>query len=97
VTVDGIDAFIIGPMDLSGSVGKLGKLDDPEVSALIDEIIAVVHAAGKPVGVSFGMCNREEIRAWRNRGVDMISLASETDFIIAQATIVLNNLREVML
>lgn len=97
VTIDEIDAYIIGPMDLSASVGKLGQLDDPEVCALIDKIVTTVHAAGKPVGVSFGMCGREEIRKWQARGVDMISLASETDFIIAQAKSVLEDMRAVML
>lgn len=97
VTIDEIDAYIIGPMDLSASVGKLGKLDDPQVTELINEIIATVHEAGKPVGVSFGMCSKEAIRKWRDRGVDMISLASETDFIIAQAKLVLDDMREIML
>jgi len=97
VTIEQIDAYIIGPMDLSASVGKLGQLDDPEVCGLIDEIIATVHQAGKPVGVSFGMCGREEIRKWQARGVDMISLASETDFIIAQAKRVLEDMQAVML
>ena len=97
VTIEEIDAYIIGPMDLSASVGKLGKLDDPEVCGLIDEIIAAVHEAGKPVGVSFGMCSREEICKWQARGVDMISLASETDFIIAQAKLTLDTMRDVML
>ena len=29
ITVEGIDAFIIGPMDLSASAGKLGQFRDP--------------------------------------------------------------------
>jgi len=97
VTIQEIDGYIIGPMDLSASVGKLGKLDDREVCGLIDEIITSVHAAGKPVGVSFGMCSKDEIRKWQARGVDFISLASETDFIIAQAKRVLEDMRAVML
>ena len=97
VTIEEIDAYIIGPMDLSASLGKLGKLDDPELCALFEEIVAVVHGAGKPVGVSYGMCSREEIAKWRDRGVDMISLASETDFIITQAGLVLEDMKAVML
>ena len=97
VTIEDIDAYIIGPMDLSASIGKMGKVDDPEVVALIEKIIATVHAAGKPVGVSYGMCPKEVIAMWRDRGVDMISLANEHDFILAQGQIVLNNLKEVML
>ena len=97
VAIEEIDAYIIGPMDLSASVGKLGKLDDPEVRALIDETIEKVHRAGKPVGVSFGMCGREEIQKWKDRGVDLISLANETDFILAQAKKVLDDMKAVML
>lgn len=97
VTIDEIDAYIIGPMDLSASIGKLGKLDDPELCALFDEIIATVHAAGKPVGVSYGLCGQDEIEKWKSRGVDMISLACETDFIIAQAKKLLEDMQRIML
>ncbi|MGI6337669.1 MAG: HpcH/HpaI aldolase family protein [Eubacteriales bacterium] len=97
VTIDEIDAYIIGPMDLSASVGKLGQLDDPEVCALFDEIIETIHAAGKPVGVSNGFVPDEIIAEWRDRGVDMISLASETDFIINQAKLLMESMKRVML
>jgi len=96
VTIDEIDAFIIGPMDLSASIGKMGKIDDPEVQSLLNEIITTVHAAGKPVGVSFGLCGKEGIAAWRDKGVDMISLANEHDFILTQGKLLLDNMKEVM-
>ncbi len=95
LTVEGIDAYIIGPMDLSGSVGKLGQLDDPEVCGLFDDIISRVHAAGKPIGVSYGFIGPDEIRKWKNRGVDMISLACETDFIISGAARQLQDMKDV--
>ena len=97
LTVDGIDAFIIGPMDLSGSVGKLGQLDDPEVRALLSEIVTTIHAAGRKVGVSYGMNGPEGIRMWKDLGVDMISLACEADFILSGAARQLKDLRDVML
>ena len=96
VTIEEIDAYIIGPMDLSASVGKMGKLNDPEIVALFNEIITTIHDAGKTVGISYGMCSKEEIAKWRDRGVDMISLANETDFIIAQGQKLLNDMKEVM-
>ncbi len=34
--VPGIDGLFLGPYDLSGSIGRLGRFDDPEVRALID-------------------------------------------------------------
>ena len=33
--VPGIDVLFLGPYDLSGSLGRLGRFDDPEVAALI--------------------------------------------------------------
>lgn len=83
VTIDEIDAYIIGPMDLSGSIGKLGQTEDPEVKELMRTAVAKVHAAGKPIGVSFGMCQTvEEAKRWFDMGMDMVSLAQEIDFII---------------
>ena len=97
LTVEGIDAFIIGPMDLSASVGKLGKLHDPEVCGLIETIVSKIHAAGKLVGVSYGMCGRDEMERWRRWDVDFISLANEMDFIIAQGRELLGNMKDIML
>ena len=34
--VPGVDSLFVGPYDLSGSIGKLGRFDDPEAAALLD-------------------------------------------------------------
>ncbi|MEQ8966808.1 MAG: aldolase/citrate lyase family protein [Azospirillaceae bacterium] len=47
--VPGIDALMIGPNDLSGSYGRLGQYDDPEVAEAIATILAKAKAAGRPV------------------------------------------------
>mgnify|MGYP001567634779 FL=1 len=39
-SVEGIDAFIIGPYDLSGSMGKPGQFHDADVEAAIAKILA---------------------------------------------------------
>jgi 2-keto-3-deoxy-L-rhamnonate aldolase RhmA len=45
--VDGVDMLFIGPMDLSGSIGKLGRLDDPEVKALLARAERAILDSGK--------------------------------------------------
>lgn len=40
ISVDGIDGIIIGPYDLSGSFGKLGKVGDPEVQEAIGRVLS---------------------------------------------------------
>ena len=36
--VDGVDVVFIGPRDLSAAIGKLNKMDDPELRALIAKV-----------------------------------------------------------
>jgi 2-dehydro-3-deoxyglucarate aldolase/4-hydroxy-2-oxoheptanedioate aldolase len=97
VTVEGISAFIIGPMDLSASMGKLGKTHDPEFCSTIDTIVQKIHAAGKLVGLSYGLCGRDEIEWWHRRGMDFMSLANEMDLVISKGRELLGNMKDIML
>ena len=65
LTVEGIDGYIIGPMDLSGSMGLLTQTDHPELNKVIDEICAKVKKAGKILGTASSNFPR-----WKARGVD---------------------------
>ena len=47
----GIDAILIGPFDLSGSLGLLGQIDHPRVREAIYEIMRHCEAAQVPVGM----------------------------------------------
>ncbi len=49
--VDGIDGVFFGPADLSASMGLLGQVAHPDVTAAIDDGIRRVLAAGKAPGV----------------------------------------------
>lgn len=51
LAVAGIDAVFIGPFDLSASLGKPGRLDDPEVKAAIGAVAAACVRAAIPVGI----------------------------------------------
>jgi 2-keto-3-deoxy-L-rhamnonate aldolase RhmA len=48
---EGVDAFIVGPYDLSGSFGKPGVFDDPEYLAALKEISRVSKTAQVLPGV----------------------------------------------
>jgi 4-hydroxy-2-oxoheptanedioate aldolase len=48
--VDGVDVVFIGPRDLSASIGKLNKMDDPELRALIAKCEQAVFKSGKGLG-----------------------------------------------
>lgn len=49
--VPGIDAYIIGPYDLSGSMGRPGDLDHPDVQEAIAKVLEAGRRANKPGGI----------------------------------------------
>lgn len=93
LTIDEIDAFIFGPNDLSGSMGKLGQFDDPEVRSVIDGAIAKINAAGKVAGLSLGAADEKTLRSWYERGVRMISAGFDVKYIMAGAKANLMSMR----
>ena len=48
--IDGVDVVFIGPRDLSATIGKLNKMDDPELRALIVRIEDATLKSGKALG-----------------------------------------------
>jgi 4-hydroxy-2-oxoheptanedioate aldolase len=55
VRVPGLDSVVIGPMDLSASLGMLGECEHPKVVAAIERIIAAARNAGIFVGAGMGV------------------------------------------
>ena len=51
LSVPGIDAYIIGPYDLSGSMGRPGELNHAKVQAAIELVLHAGQRAGKPGGI----------------------------------------------
>jgi 2-dehydro-3-deoxyglucarate aldolase len=49
-STSGIDAFIIGPYDLSGSLGKPGEFDDPEVTNALNMVMDAASRYNMPAG-----------------------------------------------
>ncbi|MBD3379368.1 MAG: 2,4-dihydroxyhept-2-ene-1,7-dioic acid aldolase [Candidatus Omnitrophica bacterium] len=48
--VKGVDGFIIGPYDLSGSMGKPGRFEDPEVKKALRAVKKLMGRTGKSPG-----------------------------------------------
>ena len=84
--VPGIGSICIGPLDLSGSMGKLGQTDDPEVNSLIDIICEKVKAAGILLGTASW-----PFEPWKKRGLNWIALTSDFASIVAYSKIILSD------
>jgi 2-keto-3-deoxy-L-rhamnonate aldolase RhmA len=90
--VPGIDLVICGPMDLSASVGKLGKLKDPEVAALMQEIIDACKAAKIPYGLSIGY-DMDLVKFWIEKGASFVSMGTAYDYFRLMSTRVISELK----
>ena len=95
VTLPKVDGLIVGPMDLSGSVGKLGQVRDPEVLGMMDEIANAVAESRVPLGVSFGY-NSADAADWVRRGARFISMGIDVDYIKQSAGATLMEARRML-
>ncbi len=68
--VPGVDGFVIGPRDLSLSMGFPDGPNHPEVQAVIDEAIAIFNRAGVWTGITAG--SAEAARHQIDRGAQII-------------------------
>lgn len=93
VEVPGIDAILIGPYDLSSSLGKAGQLDDPEVQRAISEVAESCQRAGMPLG-AFGV-NEPAVRPFLERGFTLIAVGIDTLFLSAAASEVLSSVARI--
>ena len=93
LTIDEIDGYIIGPCDLSGSIGELPDVFGANTMRLIEQIVSRVKAAGKPVGVSYGAYDEQTVRVWHDLGMDFISLGGDAEYIQKGAKAALDALK----
>jgi 2-keto-3-deoxy-L-rhamnonate aldolase RhmA len=84
LSVPGIDALMIGPADLSISLGVPGEFDHPKMV----ENIELVRESCLKYGVAPGIHMRALANAkfWKQRGMLFLSCGSETGFMLEKAT-----------
>lgn len=70
--VPGLAAALIGPYDLSGTMGLLGQVDHPEVQQAVDRVIASCRAARLPVGMF--VPNADQAVARAGEGVQLLAI-----------------------
>ncbi len=75
VRVPDIDAILIGPYDLSASMGKMGRLDDTEVQAAIAKISKSCRDSGVPLGIFAG--SAEFAKPYIQRGFTLVAISTD--------------------
>lgn len=75
MAVDGIDAALIGPNDMTQDYGKLDHFDDPEIVEAIGRVVASAKAHGKFSGAHFG--SSAPLIPWIQRGMQLNMWSSD--------------------
>lgn len=87
VTHEAVDAVIIGPYDLSGSLGAPGQIDSPQVLESIAKVQTLCKRAGKPCGIF--AANAEKAKLYSEAGFNLIAVGMD-------CSILLNGFRAVL-
>jgi len=92
VGVQGLDAILVGPYDLSASMGLPGQVDHPDVKAAIQHVAEVCFDANMPIGI-FGM-TAEAVRPYIAQGFRFIVCGADTALLGNAAHQLLEQLRD---
>jgi 2-dehydro-3-deoxyglucarate aldolase len=77
LAVEGVTGFFVGPYDLSGSLGRPGDFEHPEVKAAFTEIERFVTPDGPIAGVHVVQPDIDELHGVLDRGYRFVGFASE--------------------
>lgn len=81
LAVDGIDGFIIGPYDLSGSLGHPGNFSHPDVEACLQKVTDGMHRSPKAGGVHVVMPDPNLLRRRVADGYRFIAYGDDMIFL----------------
>lgn len=76
--VDGVDAYFLGPYDLSASLGVIGKTSHPKVERAISKVRAAAKRAGKPGGLHVVEPDPAALKRRLKEGFKFVAYSLET-------------------
>lgn len=79
LTVPGIDVIVVGPLDLSISLGIPGQFDDPRMIAAVDRVIEICKRHRVTSGIV--MAPPEALKPWWEKGMRFFSCGGDTGFL----------------
>ncbi|MEY2740227.1 MAG: HpcH/HpaI aldolase family protein [Ilumatobacteraceae bacterium] len=81
VAVPGLDAVMVGPYDLSASLGATGRFDAPDFVAAVDRIRAAARGAGVAAGIHVVEPDEAALRARVAEGWTFVAYGVDTVFV----------------
>ena len=92
--VEGVDAFLVGPYDLSGSMGRPGDLDHPEMISALKRIAEVSKRLKKTMGFHVVPPKAETVVEKIREGYRLIAYCVDFLFLIESCRNGLGTIRE---
>ncbi|WTW94318.1 aldolase/citrate lyase family protein [Streptomycetaceae bacterium NBC_01309] len=80
LAVTGVDGVFVGPYDLSGSLGRLGNLQDPDVRAAVEAVVAGSRKARMPLGIY--TATADAARAEIERGFGFLAVGTDLGHLV---------------
>jgi len=93
VGVAGVDGVLIGPYDLSASLGRPGAVDHPDVRDAIARVRDTCRDAGLPIGI-FGL-TADAVQPYIEQGFTMIVAGVDTALLAQASTVILSAVRAI--
>jgi 2-keto-3-deoxy-L-rhamnonate aldolase RhmA len=90
LSVGGIDTVMIGPSDLSISLGVAGEYEHPEMVKTIDAVIETCNRHGIAPGIHVRSTKLAQF--WRARGMRFLSCSGETGMLFDRAKEIITTL-----
>jgi 2-keto-3-deoxy-L-rhamnonate aldolase RhmA len=91
LSLAGIDAVMIGPVDLSISLGVPGDFENPKMIEAIEKIVASCVKHGVAPGIQ--VRSIELAKFWKDRGMKFLGCGNETAFLYEKASEVASALK----
>ena len=73
LSVDGVDGYIVGPYDLSASMGFPGQFDRDDVQSAIQTVHSAAKKLGVPGGIHIIEPNPEELKVTLEKGSEFVA------------------------
>ena len=93
-TVEGIDAFVIGPYDLSGSMGKPGQFHDKDVETAIAKVLKAGERHKIPAGFHCVAFDTQQVIIRRKQGFKFLGFSLDSIILGQAATQALKTIKQ---
>lgn len=91
LAVEGIDAVLVGPYDLSASMDHMGQVEHPDVQAAIQRVRQACQSQGMPLGIF--ATTAERARAYIQEGYRLVAVSGDMLMLDSAARDILGKLR----